>query len=181
MDDAADCQTEKAVSLTHPIGVAFGEVIVDRDNVDAFAGQSIQINGQGGDERFTFAGLHLGDVALMENHAANKLDVEVALAEGPLRGFANCRKRGNKQIVQRRAFLEPLAEQIGACPELLVRKVLNLAFECVDCRDARTKTLHSSLVGGAEDFRSETTERQHCLDPSYKIRLGRALARPAQS
>ena len=181
MDDAADCQTEKAVDLTHPIGVAFGEVIVDRDDVDAFAGQSIQINGQRGDERFTFAGLHLGDVALMENHAADKLDVEVALAEGPLRGFANCRKRGNKQIVQRRAFLEPLAEQIGACPELLVRKVLNLAFECVDCRDARTKTLHSSLVGGAEDFRSETTERQHCLDPSYKIRLGRALARPAQS
>jgi hypothetical protein len=45
-----------------------------------FAGKRVQIDRQGGDERLAFAGLHLGDLALMQHHAADQLNVEMALA-----------------------------------------------------------------------------------------------------
>ena len=59
--DDADGQAEEPVDLPHPFGVAAGEVVVDRDDVDALAGERVEIDGQGGDQRLAFAGLHLGD------------------------------------------------------------------------------------------------------------------------
>ena len=44
--DDADRQAEEPVDLPHPLGVAAGEIIVDGDDVDAFAGERIQIDGQ---------------------------------------------------------------------------------------------------------------------------------------
>jgi hypothetical protein len=43
MDDNADAHPEQPVDLAHPLGVALGQVIVDRDDVDTVAGQRIQI------------------------------------------------------------------------------------------------------------------------------------------
>ena len=44
--DDADGQAEELVDLAHPLGVAAGEVIVDGDDVNAFAGERIQIDRQ---------------------------------------------------------------------------------------------------------------------------------------
>ncbi len=70
-------QAEEGVELAHPLRVALGQVVVDRDHVNAAAGKRIQIHRQGGDQRFTFTGLHFGDLALMQNDAADELHVEV--------------------------------------------------------------------------------------------------------
>ena len=43
--DHADRQAEELVDLAHPLGVAAGEVVVDGDDMDAFAGERIQIDG----------------------------------------------------------------------------------------------------------------------------------------
>ena len=43
--DAADRQAEERVDLAHPLGVAAGEVVVDGDDVDAPAGQGVQVDG----------------------------------------------------------------------------------------------------------------------------------------
>ena len=75
--DTADGKAEVAVERTHPLGVPFGEVVVDGDDVHAHAGEGIEVDGEGGDESFTFTGLHLGDDAAMESGAADELDVEV--------------------------------------------------------------------------------------------------------
>ena len=66
MHDDADAHAEEAVDLSHPLGVAAGEIIVDGDDVHAFAGERVQIDRQGGDERLAFAGAHLGDGALVQ-------------------------------------------------------------------------------------------------------------------
>ena len=50
--------------------------------LNALAGKGVEIAGQGGDEGFAFAGLHFCDLALMENDAADELDVEVAHLDG---------------------------------------------------------------------------------------------------
>ncbi len=67
VDDDADGEAEEAVDLAHPLGVALGEVVVDGDDVDAAAGEGVEVAGEGGDEGLAFAGLHLGDLARVED------------------------------------------------------------------------------------------------------------------
>ena len=100
VDDDADGQAEEIVDLAHPLGVAAGEVVVDGDDVDALAGQRVEIDGKGGDQGLALAGLHLGDGALVEHHAADQLDVEMALAEGALGGLAHRGEGGHEEIVE---------------------------------------------------------------------------------
>ena len=40
VDDDADRHAEELVDLTHPFGVAAGEVVVHRDDMDALAGRA---------------------------------------------------------------------------------------------------------------------------------------------
>ena len=79
--DHADAQPEQIVDGAHPAGVAAGEVVVDGDDVHALALEGVEVGGERGDQRLALAGLHLGDAALVQDHAADQLDVEVALAQ----------------------------------------------------------------------------------------------------
>ena len=82
-------QAEEIVERAHPLGVAFGQVIVDGDDVDAAPGERVQVDRQRRDERLAFAGAHLGDVAFVQHLAAHDLHVEVAHAQDRA-----CRPRG---------------------------------------------------------------------------------------
>ena len=100
VDDDADAEAEEAVDFAHPFGVALGEVVVDGDDVDAVAGEGVEIAGEGGDEGLAFAGLHLGDFALVEDHAANHLDIEVAHADNAAAGFADDSEGFGEEFVE---------------------------------------------------------------------------------
>ena len=101
---------EELVDLAHPLGVALGEVVVDGDDVDAVAGERVEVDGKRGDQRLAFAGLHLGDLALVQHHAADQLHVEVALAERALGRLAHGGEGGHEKVVELGAVLELLAE-----------------------------------------------------------------------
>ena len=87
--DDADRHPEEPIDLAHPLRVAAGEVIVDGDDVDAFALESVQVGGKGGDQRLAFAGLHFRDGAIVQHGAADELHVEVPHVHHPPAGFAN--------------------------------------------------------------------------------------------
>ena len=89
VDDAADTEAEEAVDGAHPLGVALRQVVVDGDDVNALPLHRVQVDGEGRDQRLALAGLHLGDHAPVQDDAAQDLDVEVALAEGPFRRLAH--------------------------------------------------------------------------------------------
>ena len=108
--DAADGEAEEFVDLAHPFGVALGEIVVHGDDMHAFAGERVQIDGQGGDERLAFAGLHLGDVAVVQHHAADQLHVEMALAERALGRLAHDREGFGQEVFERLALGQPLLE-----------------------------------------------------------------------
>ena len=84
-----DGHPEPLVDAAVPLGVALGEVVVDRDEVDALAEgaavealdrrERVQVEREARDEGLALAGLHLGDVALVEDDPAHHLDVEHAL------------------------------------------------------------------------------------------------------
>ncbi len=77
--DHPDRQAKELVDLAHPLGVAAGEVIVDGDDVNPVAGQSVQIHRRGGDERLALAGSHFCDRAFVKDEATDQLDVEMTL------------------------------------------------------------------------------------------------------
>ena len=98
-----DRQAEKLVDAAHPLGVAFGQIVVDGDDVDAFARKRIQIGGRGGDQRLAFTGFHFGDLAFVQHHAADHLHVEMPHVEHAAAGFAHYRESFGKKIVERGA------------------------------------------------------------------------------
>lgn len=158
VDDDAGGQAEEAVNLAHPAGVAAGEVVVDGDDVDALAGERVEVDRERRHQRLAFAGLHLGDVALMQHHAADQLDVEMALAERALGGLAHGGEGGHQQVVERLALGELLLELDRAGLERLVGELRDLRLQRVDRADAGLVSLHPPVVGGAEKLAGERAD-----------------------
>ncbi len=108
--DHAGREAEEAVDLAHPLGVALGKVVVHRHDMHALAFEGIEIDRQGGDQGLALAGLHLGDLALVQDHAALELDVERPLAQRPLGSLAHGGEGLDQQVVERLALGEPIPE-----------------------------------------------------------------------
>ena len=130
--DDADREAEEAVDTAHGLGVALREVVVDRDDVDALAGERVEVGGQRADQRLALTGLHLGDVAEMKRGTAHELDAEVALAESAARRLANRRERLGQQVVERLAVLVALLELVGHRAQLGVGQRLEVRLDLVD-------------------------------------------------
>src|SRR5258708_745100 len=101
MHDDTDSQTKEGVQFAHPLGVAFCQVIVDRDNVNAKPCERVEIDGKGRNQRLSFTGLHLGNVALMQNNATDKLDVEVPNHKNAATRLTNYGKGFRQNFVER--------------------------------------------------------------------------------
>ena len=101
----------------------------------ALAGNSVEIAGQRGDEGLAFAGLHLGDVALVQRHGANELHVKVAHTHGALGSLAHGGEGLGKHVVERLAVGVTLAELIGLGAEFLLGHLLKLGLKTVDLID----------------------------------------------
>ncbi len=54
----ANREAEKAIELAHPFGIAFRQIIVDRDHVHAAPAERVEIYRKRRDQGFAFAGLH---------------------------------------------------------------------------------------------------------------------------
>ncbi len=74
---AVHTETMEHVDGPHPLGVALGQVVVHCNHMHAIAGESIEEHGQSGRKGLTLTGEHLGNLALMQYGAAEKLNIEV--------------------------------------------------------------------------------------------------------
>ena len=124
----------------------------------AVAGKGVEIGGQGGDQGLAFAGLHFRDHAAVENDAAHELDVEMALAQGALGGFADGGEGFHQKIVEGLALVDAFAELVGACPQLVIGKLFQGRFQIVDLRDDGTEFLQVAVVGGTENPPGESAK-----------------------
>ena len=71
--DVRDLKPAEAIDPAHPLGVALGQVVVDRDDVAAPAPPAGDGRGHGGREGLALAGRHLDDGALGQRQAAGDL------------------------------------------------------------------------------------------------------------
>ena len=99
----------------------------------------------------------------MQHHAADQLDVEMALAEGALGGLAHGGEGRNQDVVERLAVGELLAEFGGAGLQRLVRQRGELGLQRVDGVDAGLISLHPPVVGGAEKLAGERADHAKFL------------------
>ena len=72
------------------------------------AGERVQVEREARDERLALAGLHLGDVALVQDDAAHHLHVEHALLRFAPARLAHGGVGLEQELVERLAVLEPL-------------------------------------------------------------------------
>ena len=163
--DDADREPEKRVDLPHPLGVALGQIVVDGDDMYAAAGQRVQIDRERRDQRLAFAGLHLGNLALVQHHAADELNVEMALAERALAGLAHGGESGDENVVEGRAVGELFLELFGARAQRFVGELLDLLLQRVDGIDPRPVGADAPVVGGTEQLASDCADHRDFILP----------------
>src|SRR6185437_5536198 len=152
VDDGPDGQTKKFVKPAHPLRIALRQIIVDRNNVYAFAAEPVEITGQGGDERLALAGFHFGDPAAVQFDAADQLHVEMPHIQNAAARFAAYGERFNENIVERSTVRNLLFEFDGFGRQLLVRERLHLGLKIVNGRNHRPQTLHFAVVLRAKNL-----------------------------
>ena len=178
----AHVHAEEAVDAAHLLAIAAGQVVVDRDDVHALAGKGVEVAGEVGDERLAFAGLHLGDHAVVQGDTADDLHVEVAHAQHALGGLAHDGERLGQQVVERLAVLESLAEGGRARGELGVAHLDVGRLNLVDVSSNLLKTLELLVGAHVEKLRKKTSHNipYSCLEPGPfqgpALRSGRSTA-----
>ncbi len=145
-------EAEEAVDAAHPLGVAAGQVVVDRDDVDALARQRVEVGGQRRHEGLALTGLHLADAALMQHHAADELHVVVPHVEHAATGFADQCERLGEQLVERFAAGGAPAEGGGLLAQPVVGERAHRRLEFTDAHHEWTEPLEIAVVLSAEDL-----------------------------
>ena len=158
----------------HPLAVALGQVVVHGHDVDAPSGQVVEVDGQRGHEGLALAGLHLGDLALVQDDAAHELHVEMALAQDPARDLAHDRERLRQELVQSFARIMPPLELDRLRREFGVGQLLHVRFQGVDPGDRLLELFSFPALPKTESFldslqQSRTTLRLASLGSTRAI------------
>ena len=132
----ADGHAEALVDRAHPVGIAAREVVVDRHDVHALAGECVQHHGQRRGQRLALAGPHLGDRAVVQDHPADHLHVEVAHLHRAATDFAHEREGLREQLDQVVAVARALTQRVGVGPQLCVVEQFELGLPGIDPLDA---------------------------------------------
>ncbi len=164
-------QSQEAEDLAHPLAVAPGQVVVDRHQVDAAAGQGVEVEGEDRHQGLALAGGHLRYPALVQHDAAQQLDVEghhvprlldahhlPAPAQVPAAGFLDHGIGLGQQVVQDLPVLasrlpfagDVLPEPAGPGRQLFVGQGLEIPGQPVDLLDQRPQLPGLTLVLAAE-------------------------------
>jgi len=116
----------------------------------SLAGQGVEIGCQGGHQGLALTGAHLGDLALVEGHAANHLHIKMAQAQGATGGLPHGGKGLRQQLVEGCTLLQALAEFAGFVQQLAIVEPLHCFFEFIDQLDVFAHALENALVFAAE-------------------------------
>ena len=99
----------------------------------------------------------------MQDHAADKLDIEGSHAKNPLGGLAHHREGLREQIVERFAVRKTLPELVGLRVKRLVVEAFHRRLELVDLADNPTVTAQCAVVARANDPLDQIRDHISCL------------------
>ena len=131
VNDTSDCEAEERVNFAHPLRVTLGQIIVDRDDMHALSGKSVQVYRKRSHKSLTFTCLHLGYPALMQYDTADYLYSERFHAYAPQSCLTAYGKGLRKQIIQRLAVIKSLPELICLSAQFFIRELRRPIFESI--------------------------------------------------
>ena len=99
--NVADREPEHPIDRAHPLGVAPGQIVVERQDVHAAIGEGVERRRHHRRERLALARLHLDDVSIVERQRRDDLFVEWPLPEHAARCLARQREEGRPQRDER--------------------------------------------------------------------------------
>ena len=82
--DTIDGEAKEHIDRTIPLRVTLGQVIVDGDYMHTFVGEGVEVYREGCHKGLTFTRCHLGDLTLVQYHAAEELDIVMDHIPGDL-------------------------------------------------------------------------------------------------
>ena len=118
--EQANLEAKEVIELAHPLGVSPCEVIVNRNDVHAIAGNAVEIACERGDKRLALARLHLGNGAAMQRNAANNLHVKVAHSEHSIGCLASAGESLGEEVIKRLAVGMPFPKPYGLPRKFLI-------------------------------------------------------------
>ena len=149
--DHAHAESEKFVDRPHPVGVALGEIFVNRDDMHALARKRVQIGRQGRHQGLAFAGAHLGDRTFVQHDAADHLHIEMTQLQSSLARLAHGGEGLRQQFLKRFAPFQPGAQFPGSRANLLVGLAFVLRFQPVDRSHGFPHPLQLPRIAAAKD------------------------------
>ncbi len=165
-DHPPDVHAEEAVHAAHLLGVAFGQVVVDGDDVHALALERVEVGGgEHGGQGLALTGLHLGDVAEVQRRAAHHLNVEVALVEHSPGRLAGDGERLGHQVVEILAAGEAVLELVGLAAKFGVGQLLDVVGQGVDVVSHPLEALDHAAFAETEQL------RQHAVLPFFLVAM----------
>ena len=119
--------------------------------MDTLAAEGVEVDRKRRHEGLALACFHLGDFSLVEHHAPDDLDVELAHINSAAARLPNDGESLHQEIDHRLALLEPLAEFGCLCPELLVAHGLHRGLKGADgLNDGLDAPKLTNVLGGNE-------------------------------
>ncbi len=118
----------------------------------ALAGQGVEVDRQGGDQRLALAGAHLGDLAVVQHHAADQLHIEMAHAESSFRRLAHDRKCLRQEVIEGFTGGQTLLELSCFRLEVIVGECLELYLEAVNLVNLRLHPLQVAFILAANNL-----------------------------
>jgi len=163
VEDHPDFQPQKTINPAHPLRVAAGQIVVDRDHVHALAGQGVEHHRQGRGQGLALAGLHFGDLAVMEHHTTDQLGVKVAHLQSTPGSLAHQGEGLGQQIVQGPTILGLLLPLPDLGRKVVVTEPAHPFFMAVDGRHHRLELFQVPLILGADDLLDDKIEHAFLL------------------
>ena len=159
--DHARAQPQRGIDLAHPVGVAARQIVVDGDDMHPLAGQRVQIGRKGGDQCLAFAGLHFGDVALMQEDATDQLHIMRAQTKRAARGLAAIGEGFGQKRIKAFAAQCPHAQIVGFGDDLAVGLGAIIGLQRVDPGHQRADRLNLAVVRRPKDHFRQRTQSEH--------------------
>ena len=148
----ADGQSQSLMYLAHPGRVTMGQIIVDRNDMDALTLQCVQVSRKGGHQGLSFTCLHLGDTSLMQDNTTNQLYPVMLHTKHTLRSLADSREGLYQQIIQGLAIGQTLLEFFCLSLQFFIRKLLHLRAERFDPIHQRVNQLQLPFTVSTKHF-----------------------------
>ena len=120
--------------------------------MDRIAADRIEVRRQGCHQRFTLSGTHLRNLAVIKDHPADQLHIEVTHFQCTPRYLPDHGKGFSQKLLEPLTRSRALAKLASFCLEVFVRKRLKRGLECVNLIGKSAHLAQKPLIAAAENF-----------------------------